>query len=629
MSMSATDVMARLFDLSGIPAYRLKFDILPPAREKVRKGFTYEANMKQGRPPTAQRYEDDIETLCADPTGWRIALYPGNYGVACLDFDMGEDHSTELLSILPPLFRTQSRSAYDDSRDTRAGHAWYRAPSKSAHLSGFTRLRGVFDRNAAVIDVLYTQLVFVPAQEFLHLLDGLIDWGQLPTDHQRARSFPYPVKMINAERPGNRDSVFFSSLAQQAWHTPPDLIDRIVWHRVLSGIGYFDDHPEEEFERQFEKAVSQSPMHDSVEQPYTSAGLETVLGQLGWAWRYNTRTGRAEFHRDRDSRYHSLAHKEPQLEFQDTVRQKFKTPAGKNSTKPWDPIANWSQVENWIASYSRRIDRFDPLGEHIKAWQDAEPLSDEVSLILSLMRAAPADDQDDTLRRCILNVEKNMLLAFYTRIITSQHDGIPDDVHFPYLPTFVGPRGCGKTRFCKSLSHGFHTDTVRFDDPPKVYGETATVKTVLEFAELSEQMGRPGSQIRGTAKNYIDKTRFDYRDAYGHYSTEHHLAGVLVGTTNKPISVNINDGLWRRIIHLPVQADTDLGPNLRHWDHVCDDLLPRALSRAAQHHAAGMTPRVKEDVVIDWLHNYFGKWRLSETQLGWERIGDEFDDDMI
>ena len=78
-----------------------------------------------------------------------------------------------------------------------------------------------------------------------------------------------------------------------------------------------------------------------------------------------------------------------------------------------------------------------------------------------------------------------------------------------------------------------------------------------------------------------------------------------------------------------MQVKPSMGSNLRYWDRVCDDLLPRALARAVRHHNEGLVPRVKEDVVIDWLHGYFDRWRISDTDRGWESIGDEFDDDLI
>ena len=628
MRLDPTTIMKQLQELANIYGVRLKFDIMSPGRTRVHKGFTYEYNTKQGRPPTPTRYTEAVNSMCAAPAGWVAALYPGNYGLVCLDFDMSVEDSAELLGILPPLFRTNSRSAYDDTRETRAGHAWYRGPSKAEHLTQFTRLRGDFDGKPAVIDAIFTQLVYVPAPDFPMLLDGLIDWCSMSDEHKRSKSFPYAVKLINAERPGNRDTVLFAALAQQVWHTAADLIDKTAWYRMLQGIGYFADNPEADFDRQFDRAVQQSPFDDAKIQPFTAPGMNVILQQLGWDWRYNTRMGRAEYMRPDDTRFHSMGNKEPQLNFMHAVRSKFSTKAGKG-TKPWDPIDNWSKAENWLMAYAKDCNRYDPLGMHLQAWQTTEPLSEDESLILSLMDMAPAGEDQDIMRRCFLYVEKNLLLTFYTRIVTSQTDGEPAPVHFPYLPVFVGPPGAGKSRFCLSLAHGYHSSTVRFDDPPKVYAETATVKTVLEFAELREQLGRQGSQIRGTAKAYIDKLTFDYREAYGHSSTEHHLAGVLIGTSNQPVVTAPNDGLYRRLIHLPVQKKDELGSNLIHWDQVCADVMPRALARAAKHYGEGRKPSIDENKVIRWLHKYLERWQVSETDTGWEAIGDEFDEGVI
>ena len=129
--------------------------------------------------------------------------------------------------------------------------------------------------------------------------------------------------MINAERPGNRDSVFFSSLAQQVWHTDPMRVSKDTWHRVLLGIDYFTDHPDAEFDRQFDKVMSQTQGGETNDYPFTAEGAESILKRLQWQWRYNARTGRAEFKRETDTRFHSLANKEPQLELQGYVRSQF------------------------------------------------------------------------------------------------------------------------------------------------------------------------------------------------------------------------------------------------------------------------------------------------------------------
>ena len=221
-----------------------------------------------------------------------------------------------------------------------------------------------------------------------------------------------------------------------------------------------------------------------------------------------------------------------------------------------------------------------------------------------------------------------MLLTLYTRLYTGQRTGVPASVHFPYLPTFVGPPGCGKTRFCISLglTH-YHTNDISFDDPPKEFGEKAQIAVVAEMEELKEMLGRRGSQRRGQAKKYINQTKFDYRAAYarGKAST-HHLMGIMLATSNYPVDISPDDGLWRRIIHLPVQRHPRFTGNLDEWDVVFDELFPRAMSRAARHHEAQKRPRIDEALVVNSLHEQV--YSLEVVDGRWEprtAAGAEFD----
>ena len=612
---------------------RLKFNILPPGREKVTAGYTYDKGMRAGRPHSPGTYESQLISLTQSPdiSQWNIAIYPGNYRLACLDMDMSPERSQIVTDYYPPLFHTQSRSYYNSDKMTMGGHNWYRAPSKSEHLTGYHRLRETrLNGEEMQIDILLTQLCFIPAPQFEQWLRGCLHWWSIPPEEQRSRySFPYSVKLL-AARKGNRDSTFFQSLSQQAFHTTEENIDRTLWHRVLTDIGYFEDHAETEFTRQFDNATSRSSDDPTeIVRPFTSQGLESILEDLDWEWRYNARTTHPEYSRSTDTRFHSLASKESRLDFIDSLRTDYQMPKGKGQTS-WEPMTNWTLVENWTTTYARRQNRFDPLGQHLLRWKETEPLGEEDSLILSLMDPGPSN-QPDTLRRCIVNVEKHMLLTMYTRIVTSQHDGVPEHIHFPYLPTFVGPQGAGKSRFCYSLAHGFHTNSITFDDPPKVFGETAQTKVVIELEELSEQLGRRNTNTRGLAKKYIAQTKFDYRAAYepGATSSTYHLSGILIGTTNRPITVSPSDGLYRRIIHLPVQARSDLGDNLSRWSDIAPGLIDRALARAARHYEAGIVPRIKEDLVIRWLHEYFSQWQISDEVVGWVSTdNDEFNNDF-
>ena len=578
-------------NLTRIATHRKpRFDFTSLGRQYPRKGFRWELGQGSGRTRNPQSYRADIAECLAD-AGNLLYLYPGHYDLAVIDVDSAT--SEGLRDFIPPLWHSPSRSGA-----TRGGHLWYRRPRFPGDIKPLKPRTVHFEHVLYTFDVLYTQLIRVPMASIASVLASIADYLESPI---LPLSFPYEFLGL-ACVPGERDSKWWHYiLAQTEQLGDPSLVSLDRWTRVAEATGYISDHSYEAFHTTFEQACAKADLGLALPAvTYAEIGAREIFEAIPCQYRYNIRSGQTEISWEPDT-WESMGHELPRRRFLDYIRIHYHEARGRGSPRQWEPLRQWAMFIEWLDTYSTKQAIHDPIAAHLDSWAKQDPLSDTDSLLLALF--APADDTA-LMRAQIRNVELNLLLTLYLRLHTGRHTGAPAAIHFPYLPTFVGPPGCGKSRFCQSLGLGqYHTNDISFDDPPKEFGEKAQIAVVAEMEELKEMLGRRGSPRRGSAKKYIAQTKFDYRAAYarGKAST-HHLMGVLLGTSNQPVDVVPSDGLWRRIVHLPVQRHPHFTGNLDEWDSIFAQQFPRAMARAIRHAEAGKTPRIDELRVVEALH---------------------------
>ena len=595
-----------------------RFDFTFGARETVRKGFTYDKGQGSGRPKQPEGYTDDL-TRCLTDAGNLMFLYPGHYDLAVVDVDSSS--AKHLLDFIPPLFHSPSRSG------KRGGHLWYYRPRYPGDLKPLKprefSLRGTHHR----IDVQYTQFIRVPMPQIAHVLGSIASWLEHPPS---PISFPYELLGLSCIK-GERDTKWWHYiLAQTEQLGDPELVSEERWREVAEETGYFADNSEQGFLETFHQAKSKATITESLDTvyPYDHEGATRIFADLPMRFRYNLRASATEYASGTDD-WKSMGVDLSMKAFCDHIRRRYRQRAGRNSTTPWEPHTKWSLFLEWLDTYAITQELYDPLSQHIRDWRRAEPLPipnpgeevDEGHSLLLSMFGFPETADTGLLRKRILHIEINLLLTYARRLITGSHTGQPDHVHFPYFPVFVGSTGIGKSLFASSLGMGeYHSSSIRFDDPPKEFGEKAQIVAVVEFKELREQLGRRGNPNRGHAKEYIEKTRFTYRAAYarGAKASMHYLMGILMGSSNLPIDLNEEDGLWRRLIHLPVQKHPDFGPlstldfDIGRYQAKWSDMFPRAMSRAIRQHEAGKRPRIDEGRVVVPLHELTYSMDLSQ-----------------
>ena len=578
-----------------------RFDFTGPGRQYPKKGFCWELGRGSGRARSPQSYTAGIQANLAAPDSL-LYLFPGHYDLAVIDVD--SPTSSGLREFIAPIFQSHSRSG-----SARGGHLWYRRPRFPGDLKPLKPRTIQLHSILYTFDVLYTQLIRIPSPSMAPVLAGIADYLESPPN---PLAFPYEFLGL-ACAPGERDSRWWHYiLAQTEQLGDPELVSLDRWTRVAEETGYIVEHSLDAFLETFHKALAKAKLGASLPAvPYAEIGARTIFEAIPCQYRYNIRTGHTELAWE-SLTWESLSHELPRRRFLDYIRTHYHEIRGRGEPRQWEPLLQWSMFLEWLDTYSAKQAIYDPIASHLDSWARYTPLADTDSLLLELF--SPADDTP-LMQAQLRNVELNLLLTLYLRLHTGRATGAPAAIHFPYLPTFVGPPGCGKSRFCQSLGlNQYHTNDISFDDPPKEFGEKAQIAVVAEMEELKEMLGRRGSPRRGSAKKYISQTKFDYRAAYarGKAST-HHLMGVLLGTSNLPVDVVPGDGLWRRIIHLPVQRHPRFTGNLDEWDAVFADLFPRAMARAIGHAAAGKVPRIDEVRVVEALHRRIAMLEVEGT----------------
>ena len=502
-------------------------------------------------------------------------------------------------------------------------------------------------------DVQYTQLIRVPAVEIPAVLGFIADWLM---DPPAPVSFPYELLGLCVQK-GERDTRWWHYiLAQTEQLGDPELVSEERWHEVAAETGYLVDNGEEGFRETFRKATEKAASHPSTidAYPYTQSGLDSILrdmGSNGWAFRYNVRTESPEFLPPGATHWFSTSVKSPGQTFRGHIRSTYILDV--KSRPPWEPLQNRHLFDEWFDILTGREPwtLYDPLGDIVRGWAQADPLptpapgttpTEQHSLLLSLF-AIPDVDEKMSRFYCaaFLHVELRMFDALYRRLSAMVYTGQHQVVHFPHLPVFVGARGVGKTRFCRSLAmdETYHVEDVTLGDPPKEVGEKSQIGVVVEFSELDGDLNPEKKQHkqRAWAKKYIGKDKFQYRAAHapGSRADTYFMAGLHIGTTNRAITCNSEtDGLRRRLVHLPVSRhprfhDHDTLPG---WNEIWTELLPRVMARAHQRtRSLGSTAGhvMSSDKVIDPL--YIG---VTETlTLGsdgrWQPVGAEFPEDYV
>ena len=547
-----------------------------------------------------------------------LVIFPHHYQTIVIDVDEGR--MPPLRQDFPPLHSSFSRShyGYKGPASTQRGHLWYRQPRTPRYLKDIpARDWFQWKGHRYKVDFLFTSRdVFVPPQEVLGVLQFLATGFD-----DTAAPFPTEFLALHRHKGDRRNDGLQMCIEDQRDQGGAESLDEDRWRQVSIEIGYEADHPgkfDEMFARLRDKPsdgpTSASPA-DPHAQPYDHRGLTEILDQLGWQARYNVRQGQAEL--QIDGHWLSMRSDDPARYVRHTIRKLY-TVARSKIGKPWDPAERWPKVLDWIESYAWEHERYNPVQEHLDRWAAAEPMDPDDSLLLRVI--APATDADG-LRARIIRMERALLRTLWLRL---QPGGAEAQIHFPFMPVLIGPPGSGKSRYCHALSLGYLNHTSRFDDPPKVFGEAAQASVVIEMRELKEQLGKPGAQVRGQAKAYIEQNKYTFRAAYqeGSKAHDYFLGGVLIGTSNYVIATAPLDGLYRRLIQVPVKRHPDMTKRFDKWDVIMEEWLPRAMSRASRE---SEMPWVDEDKLVAWMHDYIHQELQLDNKGQWVPPHADFD----
>lgn len=135
----------------------------------------------------------------------------------------------------------------------------------------------------------------------------------------------------------------------------------------------------------------------------------------------------------------------------------------------------------------------------------------------------------DTLLIDYLGAEDNVYTRAVMRktMVAACARGIKGGVKFDTMPILVGPQGVGKSTFVGCLGKDWFTDSLTSFEG-KDAAELIQGMWIVEVGELSALWNREVNAI----KQFLSKTKDDYRGAYERRSTEHPRRCVFIGTTN-------------------------------------------------------------------------------------------------
>lgn len=530
-----------------------------------------------------------------------LVIFPADYDLVVVDVD--SPTADILTDSFPPLHRSNTRSAYGYSnKPPGGGHLWYRRPRTLKYLHGLPHRSFRWRSAAHAVDLLYDRIVFVPPGEVRSLLRFLAEQMEQP----RESAFPTEYLALHHHSPGDhRDDALYRYIHDQ--YDQSGEIDDEIWREVADTIGHTQKHGPEKLDDiitriRSKDVLSSDPTHDPTVQEFSPIGFANIIRHAALELRFNRRTEQPEIrNRKHDHEvWLDVNHTEVTARLAHFIANHYRMPRGK-ITVPWD----WARAPNsvllWLRGIAQDTHLYDPWAEYLEQCRSAVPLSDDESLLLSLLSLSRPTTEAVS---AVVEIEHNLLLTLHGRL-TMRIDQNDRDIHFPVCPVLIGPPGIGKSRYCRELGMRgrYHTTSASFHDNTRVWAEKSRANIVIEVAELADVLGsrtgRQAQHIRGVAKDRLETTAFTFRAAYapGSVGSRHRVSGVIIGTSNTPPETTDGDGLHRRLAPVHVALHPRFQTNFSLWSSVVEELLPRAMARAAHAWDDGFVPSNCEEAI--------------------------------
>ena len=294
--------------------------------------------------------------------------------------------------------------------------------------------------------------------------------------------------------------------------------------------------------------------------PKSRDGLATALRALGWEWRYNTRSHRAELRphgdewRDANDRLIADIRAEIPLRFKEAKKNK--------------PLAfGRTAFEDSFAALLHRVE-VDPFLEWLEglpAWDGEARLDGWLSRVFDV-----ATEQADLAAWC----SRFLPLGATSR---TYRPGTKLDE----MPVLIGPQGCGKSTAIRALlppeRDEWFSDGLRLAADDKVRAEALQGRVIVEAAEMA---GSTRAE-RESLKAFLSRTDDgSVRLAYRRNPELMRRRCVMAGTTNDPHCLPADPSGNRRFVAINLRSGLDGAAGVRAYlDDARSQLWAEALHR--------------------------------------------------
>ena len=281
----------------------------------------------------------------------------------------------------------------------------------------------------------------------------------------------------------------------------------------------------------------------SSEQPKSAASLATVLGGMGYSYRYNVRSARAELHDEtggwREANDRLIAH------IRAAIPAEY-TEAGKDRPLSFGRMA----FEDCFLAllHHGEVDPFAEWLEALPTWHEEKRLDKWVSHVFTV-----ADEQAE-----LASWPGRMLLL--GAVWRAFRPGTKIDE----MPVFIGPQGCGKSTALRWLLPDdmpeWFGDGLRLAADDKVRAEALQGRVIVEAAEMS---GSTRAE-RESLKAFLSRTDDgSVRLAYRRNPETALRRCVIAGTSNDPHCLPDDPTGNRRFVAITVRAGLDGAAGVR------------------------------------------------------------------
>ena len=314
--------------------------------------------------------------------------------------------------------------------------------------------------------------------------------------------------------------------------------------------------------------------HANAMLPKSRDGLATALRALGWEWRYNTRSHRAELRprgdewREANDRLIADIRAEIPLRFKEAKRNK---PLAFGRTAFEDSFA--------ALLFHSEVDPFLEWLEALPAWDGEARLDGWLSRVFDV-----ATDQAD-------------LAAWAARFLPlgavwrTYRPGTKSDE----MPVYIGPQGCGKSTALRALlppeRDEWFSDGLRLAADDKVRAESLQGRVIVEAAEMA---GSTRAE-RESLKAFLSRTDDgSVRLAYRRNPETMRRRCAMAGTSNDPACLPADPSGNRRFVALNVRSGLDGAAGVRAY---LDDTRGQLWAEALHRYHAGEVAYLPADLI--------------------------------